>query len=170
MIILSSGERHEIGKPFIPDIQAIAFALSNINRFTGHVGGYSVAQHCCLVSDHLPDNLRLSGLLHDAPEAYIGDISAPLKRHIPDYKKLETFYHSVIDSYYRVDTENPGVKEIDIRALVTEASAFGLCSSAFPDVEPLTSRLRKWSAEEARIEFLSRFERLVRLRSVRDSK
>lgn len=67
------------------DVEDVAHALSNINRFTGHTAyAYSVAQHCVAVSRYLeltgqPVPVQYAGLMHDAHEAYFGDISAPLK-------------------------------------------------------------------------------------------
>lgn len=117
MIILSNGQPHYIGKPFVPDIEVIARALAHINRFTGHGGTYSVAQHCVLMSARVERHLAFSALMHDAPEAYIGDVSAPLKAYLPEYRKLEDFYHGTIDRHYGVDTRSPGIKAADLRML-----------------------------------------------------
>lgn len=72
-------------------IEDIAHHLSNICRFTGATRQfYSVAQHCCLVAELLPPELKLEGLLHDAAEAYVGDMSSPLKRAVgAAYKDIE---------------------------------------------------------------------------------
>ena len=65
----------------------IAHALACINRFTGHAARpYSVAEHSLLVERLMLSEFgvtqpkaRLAALLHDAHEAYIGDISTPIK-------------------------------------------------------------------------------------------
>lgn len=59
----------------------IAESLAKICRFGGHARHhYSVAQHSVLVADLLPPALRAYGLLHDAHEAFLGDVTRPLKR------------------------------------------------------------------------------------------
>ena len=87
-----SGRFFDILKPedYEFDIDEIATALSNICRYTGHVNKfYSVAEHSVLVSHLVPSRLALAGLLHDASEAFVGDVSSPLKKLLPEYKRIE---------------------------------------------------------------------------------
>ncbi len=68
-------------------LRDIAWALSRIPRFTGHtLAEWPVANHLLLTEwigrQRYPDTeplMRLHWLLHDAHEAYIGDVSTPLK-------------------------------------------------------------------------------------------
>jgi 5'-deoxynucleotidase YfbR-like HD superfamily hydrolase len=91
-------------------IEDIAHALSQIPRFGGHLRYfYSVAQHSIFVSD-ICRNYPLDGLLHDASEAYLGDVTSPLKKLLPDYKIVEERLNQVIAKKFNITF--PFVEEV----------------------------------------------------------
>lgn len=119
-----TGKKYFFGNPTDDqiDIEDIAVALSNKCRFSGHTDFFSVAEHSLSVAARLPPNLRLAGLLHDAAEAYLGDIPSPLKAVLPDYRSLEKINEAAINKKFNiVDADWSLVKEADTKALFTEA-------------------------------------------------
>ena len=111
------------------DIEDIAHALSGMCRFAGHCKHfYGVAQHSVLVAEYVmarkrPLNEARWALLHDASEAYLGDITWPLKRHpaMRGYRDLERDAMSVIATCFGLEgPEPPIVKEADLAILATE--------------------------------------------------
>lgn len=95
------------------DIRDIAHALSNICRFGGHSSYfYSVAEHSVhvarIVAKHTPE-VGLYALLHDAAEAYIGDIVSPLKQTEIFQELLGEIEDEIFDSIlrrFRIDVKS----------------------------------------------------------------
>ena len=105
------------------DIIDIAHALSLMCRANGHIKHfYSVAQHCLNCSREaeargLPEEIQLACLLHDASEAYISDITRPVKRSLPQYLEFEEVLQNQIFDKFRLahlaEEDFVPVKEID---------------------------------------------------------
>ncbi len=78
--------------PDMISLTDISHALNRICRFNGHYNGphYSVATHSVGVSALVEDpELKMAALLHDAAEAYIGDIVTPLKSLLNEIHGIE---------------------------------------------------------------------------------
>lgn len=123
-ILTASGHHFDLADPQPDqiDIRDIAQALSNEARFNGHTSRfYSVAQHSVGVSLIVPPADALEGLLHDASEAYMKDIPLPLKRMLPDYKRIEQRVDAVIRDRFGLPAQcSAAVKHADIVMLATE--------------------------------------------------
>lgn len=110
------------------DLADVAVALCRIPRFGGHTSvPYSVAQHSLVVAAILqaqgcPAQVVLQGILHDAPEAYLGDMPTPLKRLLKDYREVEErVWQTVALRFGMPGTLAPEVKQADQLALNAEA-------------------------------------------------
>lgn len=147
-------------------LEDIAHALSHVCRFAGHTATfYSVAQHSRLVSQLVP---TLGALLHDAAEAYIGDVTRPLKPFLRDYDDLERRFQFAIAARFGIPLASlysPDVKRADLTLLWTEkrdllsarASAIAWDTPAF---DPLPDRIAPESSYDAMIGFIRRFDEL----------
>ncbi len=87
-------------------IEDIAHALSLMCRANGHFPEfYSVGQHCVHCCEEAyargySDRVQLACLLHDASEAYLADITRPVKAHLPHYREIEhTLQSSIFEKY-----------------------------------------------------------------------
>jgi len=117
-------------KPEEIDITDIAHALSLMCRANGHIRHfYSVAQHCLNCSKEaeargLSKELRLACLLHDASEAYISDITRPVKRSLLQYREFEEVLQNLIYRKFGLgelgEAEHRMVREIDDTLLYYE--------------------------------------------------
>ena len=104
----------------------IAHALSLVCRYGGHVMRfYSVAEHCLLLSYAVAPEHALWALLHDATEAYVGDMVRPLKVHMPAYCEAEDrVMVAVAERFGLTGTTMPAeVKDADTRILLDERAA-----------------------------------------------
>ena len=104
------------------EIEDIAHGLAFQCRFNGQTCDfYSVAQHSLIVVDLVPDELKLAALLHDAAEAYLGDLVKPLKALVPAFSTIEDRVTQLIAKAFRVDFSNYAqIKRGDLIALATE--------------------------------------------------
>ncbi len=89
------------------DIADIAVGLANKAHFNGQMERYfSIAEHSMMVCNWTPHNLKLVALLHDASEAYLGDISKPLKVLLPDFQIIENRLQRVIFERFGLDYDD----------------------------------------------------------------
>ena len=108
-----------------------AHALARICRYNGHVEGFlSVAEHSLDVVERLRDmgapvEVQAQGLLHDAAEAYLGDMVGPLKHHpaMQEFRDAEKRVEAAIAARFGLPEQlDPRVKEADVASGVHERS------------------------------------------------
>lgn len=173
------------------DINEIATCLARLPRYAGHthkgVGphgglylGYSVAQHSVFCS-RLCEMFPLEALLHDAHEAYLGDMTTPMKRTLevilPGFK---TAWDRLVRKFDRAiaqalicgnDPNNaarfhsPPVKHCDLVALATEKRDL-MAPEPSPwrleGIVPAEERIVPVGEVEARAMFLERYLELTK--------
>jgi uncharacterized protein len=148
------------------DIEDIAHALSNSCRFTGHVREfYSVAQHSYLCSTIVPDEYKLTALLHDASEAYLSDIARPIKSQ-PEfgdvYKKYENQLEAAIAERFGLVFPYPEeIKQADYNLLKTEQRDLMPDRLRAEDADYLEDPISPWAPELAELKFLGRYYSLI---------
>ena len=171
-----TGTRFELldPRPDAVEIRDIAHSLASICRFGGHCDWfYSVAQHSWIVSHCCQPWDALWGLLHDAAEAYVGDVTRPLKQLLPDVQQIERRIQMVIATKFDLIGRDPNeflrtrerVKYWDDVVLATEAR--DLLGPAVDDwvdrlPAPMLDVIHPWAWDVAEAAFLHRFEELTR--------
>jgi 5'-nucleotidase len=133
----------------------VAHGLAHICRGSGQTGRFfSVAEHAVIVSGRLrelgcPPQVVLAGLHHDDSEAYLGDVTRPLKKLLPAYRALESRMWEAIRvglALGECDIDAPAVKDADRWALGAEnyhlrrsRGRTWFCAGVYsPDTHPLT--------------------------------
>lgn len=126
------------------DIEDIAHALSLLCRANGHFKHfYSVGLHsinCAseAIARGYSQNVVLGCLLHDGSEAYLADITRPVKKHLPKYLEIEDVLQNKIFEKWvpsLTDEERKLVFEIDDAILYYEFTT--LFGEKIFDYEPI---------------------------------
>jgi hypothetical protein len=163
-----SGAKFYPMDPAVEDIRGvdIAHSLALQCRYNGHVSRfYSVAEHCVHLSFAVAPKHALWALLHDASEAYVGDMIRPLKRHMPDYVDVEDSVQLAIAAWAGIRWPIPeAVLDADTRILLDERAALFPTSQrwAIDDThQPLGVDIVGWSPAQAETRYLARMNELL---------
>ncbi len=156
------------------NIYDIAHALANTCRWSGHIKQfYSVAQHSYKVMEIVPQDHKLAALLHDASEAYLGDMIRPIK-YLPEmaiYKEIEANATAAIAEAFGFETleKSDEVDKADQIILAQEAIVLRTGMFTWPQesLVKLNSPLdfvfgEIWEPETAKAMFLRAFYELVK--------
>jgi hypothetical protein len=163
--------------PFDPDpgqfdAGDIARALANQCRFGGHSRVfYSVAQHSVIVSRVVEERGGdvedvFAALMHDAGEAYLGDMPHPLKHRSAlgaAFRDAEARLEEAIRERFKIKANVPEIKAVDRALLATERRAFSAETWHWPELEgvdPLDLELIPWTPDRAAEEFAKRYAEL----------
>lgn len=155
------------------DIIDIAHALSLICRYNGRTKKfYSVAEHCIHCACLTSNEFKLEALMHDAAEAYLGDVTRPLKMLLPDYKKLEKKWEKAIRERFNLYPDE--IPEVDHNDGVLCATEMKKLFIPLKHEQPLSKVsldesydwfvFNNFTPEEAEKQFLNIFEELYKIR------
>ena len=154
------------------DIEDIAHALSMLCRANGHFPTfYSVGQHCINCAREAKARnytlrVQLACLLHDASEAYLSDVTRPVKAELPRYKEIEEpLQETIWNKWLKTplsEEENRLVFLVDDDILAHEF--INIMGENIVKVIPVLSSQPEWSFTGfavCRAEFLGLFSRLL---------
>lgn len=161
--------------PFNPEVDKInlrdiAHSLSMLCRYTGHCNKfYSVAEHCVLMSRYIDPKYAKEALIHDAPEAYTGDLVSPIKYSIEGWSSIDAVVTSTVHKAllgYRVGFKaEQAIHTADIKMLHLEMSTN--MSDYDPDVigfvyldDYMDKDIYFWTPEEAEYHYMKRINEL----------
>lgn len=161
-----SGIFFSIKNPKVENIYAndIAHGLSLLCRFNGQINEfYSVAQHSVEVSKIVPPKYAMYALMHDASEAYIGDVISPLKRILGDtYANIEYKFMKVVARKFDFKMGKNASKEVkkaDMIMLRTEMR--DLSNFNFLEGERLNDVIKPLTWYDARSLFIIRYHEIL---------
>jgi 5'-deoxynucleotidase YfbR-like HD superfamily hydrolase len=176
-----SGKRFDLKSPNAKDVDIndIACGIAKTARFNGQTKGFlSVALHVLNTEDWLREQgesyrIRLAGLMHDASEAYIHDVSSPLKTLLINYRAIERRVTQAIlkgldleEVLCLTKDEQKRVKKADQVMLITERRDFKAKTnrryhkSHCAEVQPWKRKLRSMGWRQAERLFLEQYHYL----------
>lgn len=124
-----SGKKFNLLKP-TADMVAVADIARGLG-FNSHFGGqvpafFSIAQHSVMVMNVCKEpELKLVALLHDAAEAYIGDMLKPLKIHLPYFNAVEAGIQCAVFEKFGLNVDDlPEIKKYDREIQELEFNVF----------------------------------------------
>lgn len=165
--------------PLDPDTEQIsiidiAHALSFMTRANGHLQSfYTVAQHSVNCAKEAKvrgysSRIQLGCLLHDGSEAYLSDITRPVKQYLYTYRRLEAVIQSTVFEKFGLSDltqeEVDAITTIDNDLLFYEFEylhdhvKLNMKANLISDENDFSERLPK----EVNMEFLSLFEKLIK--------
>lgn len=190
----SVGGMWSILDPHPADVNVIDIAsgLSRVCRYGGQIRHdfelYSVSEHSVLMLEWMEgqgqiesveDGLRV--LLHDGSEAFLGDMTSPLKALMPEFREVEDRCQNVIDQafgIYNAVLTHKDIKKVDVRirmdereTLINEPALTSQKRATWehtPDMEGLDVNIRGLLPSAARDEFLTAFLRICQTYSFRN--
>ena len=164
-IMLHSGRLFDLANPEANEItiEDIAHGLAHTCRYTGQCNWfYSVAQHSVLVSQVVPQPFAFAALMHDAAEAFIGDVSRPLKSLLSEYRTLEERVEQAIFKRFGLAWPIPEeVRKADDAVMLAEMEV--LMPSGMSDLAkvagmvPAEVKILRTSPEVAKMIFMARY-------------
>lgn len=176
-ILLQSGNYFDLCDPWGSQftIEDIAHGLSHTCRYAGQCRMfYSVAEHSFHTSFLVPKHLQLAALMHDAAEAFIGDVTRPLKSLLPAYKRIEMDVEDAVAQRFGItgmDAEE--VKAADLAMLAAEQAtimpAHADAWAVLNGITPAPVTVSMWTPPVAKAWFLHRFAQLTQLDSLLES-
>lgn len=142
----------------------IAHQLALTNRYAGAtIFPYSVAEHCVRMARIVPEDLRLEALLHDASEAYLNDMPAPIKVTLRDYRAAEFRVTRAVRAAFGLLGDPPrDLEYFDMQMRATEIRDLNPSwepEDGLPD--PLPDVIEPWKWTMAKFGFRARYEILV---------
>jgi uncharacterized protein len=171
-IITSTGKKFFLLDPILEDIDIkdIAHGLALQCRWTGQCKHhYSIAQHSYYCSLIGPEKEALDRLLHDASEAYMGDMNRPLKHYTQagePYRIQEAMLQGLIRIRFGLGREPASVKIADNQMLFAERDQL-MKKVEGDDTRDINQdfgtadiKICQWIPEFAETMFLSRFHAL----------